>query len=134
MASKLVVSIVQSDDADQLLAAIRNGGYASTVISSMGGFLRQGNVTIFVGTEAEKVPAILAIIRRHGHARTQYAIAAWAAGGLGGPGLARPIPEEYATPRPESYAGPEPLEGSPHGVQVGGAVVFVLDVDRIVRF
>jgi uncharacterized protein YaaQ len=134
MSTRLVVSIVQSDDAEALMAALRKAGHASTKVGSVGGFLREGNVTLLVGTEAEQVPAVLEIIRRHGHARMRYSEALRATRSLGGPPLVHPIPDEYAPPRPESQAPPGFGEGDPRGVPVGGAVVFVLDVERVVRF
>ena len=53
MATKLVVSIVHSDDADPLISALRDAGFSSTKISTTGGFLREGNASILVGTEED---------------------------------------------------------------------------------
>jgi len=111
MATKLIVSIVHSDDADQLIAALRDGGFSSTKISTTGGFLREGNATILVGTEEENVPTVLEIIKRNCHTRTQYV---------------NPLPPVM---EPGELYMPNPIE-----VQVGGAVIFVLDVERLVRF
>ncbi len=65
MSIKLVVSIVHSDDADQLMAALRDGGFSSTKISTTGGFLREGNATILVGTEEVNVPRVMDVIKRN---------------------------------------------------------------------
>jgi uncharacterized protein YaaQ len=108
---KLIISIVHSDDADTLVRALQQKGYRSTRISTTGGFLREGNATILIGTEAEKVDEILGIIQENCHARTQFV---------------SPLP-------PVAEAGelyiPRPVE-----VQVGGAIVFVLDVERAERY
>jgi uncharacterized protein YaaQ len=56
---KLVMSIVNTDDAGRLVDALTQAGYRATTISTTGGFLRQGNATIFVGTEDEKIPDVL---------------------------------------------------------------------------
>ena len=111
MAIKLVVSIVHSDDSDQLMTALRDGGFSSTRISTTGGFLREGNATILVGTEEGNVPAVLDVIKRNCHTRTQYV---------------NPLPPVM---EPGELYMPNPVE-----VQVGGAVIFVLDVERLVRF
>jgi uncharacterized protein YaaQ len=108
---KLLVSIVHSDDADQLTAALREGGFSSTKISTTGGFLREGNATILVGTDAASVPNVLDIIRRNCHTRTQYV---------------NPLPPVM---EPGELYMPNPVE-----VQVGGAVIFVVDVERLIKY
>jgi uncharacterized protein YaaQ len=108
---KLVIAIVHSDDADALVRVLQQRGCRSTRISTTGGFLREGNATILIGTEAAQVEEVLGVIRENCHARTQ---------------LVSPLP-------PVAEAGelyvPRPVE-----VQVGGAIVFVLDVERSERF
>ena len=69
---KLIVCIVNSDDAKELNNALMQDGYRATTIGTTGGFLRQGNATILVGTEDEKVDSVLEIIRHNCHTRTQY--------------------------------------------------------------
>jgi uncharacterized protein YaaQ len=107
---KLVVSIVHSDDADALIRALQDKAHRCTRISTTGGFLREGNATILIGTNAEQVEDVLSIIRANCRARTQWVTP---------PPLAEP----------GAYYMPRPLE-----VQIGGATVFVLDVERDVKF
>ena len=52
---KLIMSIVNSDDARGLVEALLREGHRATLVSTTGGFLRTGNTTICVGTEDEKV-------------------------------------------------------------------------------
>mgnify|MGYP001094328977 CR=1 FL=1 len=111
MDMKLIVSIVHSDDANQLIAALRDGGFSSTKISTTGGFLREGNATILVGTQEDKVPTVLQIIKRNCHTRTQYV---------------NPLPPIM---EPGELYMPNPVE-----VQVGGAVIFVLDVGQLIKY
>ena len=111
MTTKLLVSIVHSDDADGLIGALREGGFSSTKISTTGGFLREGNATILIGIEDTKVSAVMEIIRRNCHTRTMYV---------------NPLPPVM---EPGELYMPNPVE-----VQVGGAVIFVLDVERMVKF
>ena len=107
---KLIFSVVQGKDADNLLNALRDSGYRSTQINSAGGFLRESNVTVLVGVDDEFVPDVLRIIKQNCYTRTQYV----------NPLL--PIME------PGEFYVPNPVE-----VQVGGATVFVLNVLRAER-
>ena len=108
---KLIVSIVHSDDAETLTRVLEQKRHRCTMISTTGGFLREGNATILVGTEAEQVEEVLGIIRENCHARTQ---------------LVSPLP--LVAEAGEFYI-PRPVE-----VQVGGATVFVLDVEHSEKF
>ena len=108
---KLVVGIVNSDDARGLIDALMQKGYRSTTISTTGGFLRQGNATILIGTEDDKVDDVMDIIRKNCRTRSQY-----------------------VNPLPPVMESGELYMPSPVEVQVGGAVVFVLNVDRAERF
>jgi uncharacterized protein YaaQ len=108
---KLVMSIVHNDDASRLVDALTRAGYRATTISTTGGFLRQGNATIFVGTEDEKVPDVLQLIKENCHTRRQFV---------------NPMPP-VAEPG-EMYI-PSPVE-----IQVGGATVFVLDIVQHAHF
>ncbi len=108
---KLIMSIVHSDDARGLLDTLSRHGHRATMISTTGGFLREGNATIFVGTDDDKVDEVLALIKASCHTRTQYV---------------NPLPPVL---EPGELYIPPPVE-----VEVGGATVFVLDVDRFERF
>ena len=108
---KLVMSIINSDDEARLVEALTDAGYRATTISTTGGFLRQGNATVFVGIEDQEVPQVLQLIRENCHTRTQYV---------------NPLPPVM---EPGEMYIPAPIE-----VQVGGAIVFVLDIARFERF
>ena len=108
---KLIMSIVHSDDAGQLVDALTGAGYRATTISTTGGFLRQGNATIFVGTEDENVTQVLELIQQNCETRTEYI---------------NPLPPVM---EPGEMYLPSPVE-----VQVGGATVFVLDVARFEQY
>jgi uncharacterized protein YaaQ len=108
---KLVVAIANNDDAGRLLDSLTAAGYRATTISTTGGFLRQGNATILVGIEDEKVPYVLELIRTNCHTRTQFV---------------NPLPPVM---EPGEMYVPTPVE-----VQVGGATVFVLDVVQFEHF
>jgi uncharacterized protein YaaQ len=108
---KLIMSIVNSEDARTLIDALMRRGHRATVISTTGGFLREGNATIFIGTEDERVEEVLGIIRENCHTRTQYV---------------NPLPPVI---EPGEMYLPTPVE-----VEVGGATVFVINVDRFEKY
>jgi uncharacterized protein YaaQ len=104
---KLVFTIVQGKDADELLAALLEEGFRVTQINSAGGFLRESNATFLIGVEDDEVPTVLHIVKENCYTRTQYV----------NPLL--PIME------PGEFYMPNPVE-----VQVGGAAVFICNVVR----
>lgn len=104
---KLVIAVVQDKDAETLLATLIQRGYRATKMASTGGFLREGNSTIFLGTEEEKVEEVIAIIRERCHMREQYI-----------------NPAPYAPSAPGTYI-PYPMK-----VEIGGATIFVVPIDR----
>lgn len=110
-ATCLVVAIVQSEDAAALSDALVDAGLPGpTRLSSSGGFLRQANVTLLLAVPAERVAAVLRLMSEHCHARVQYI---------------NPLPPILQS----SMAGTVfPME-----VQVGGATVFILEVERYER-
>jgi uncharacterized protein YaaQ len=103
---KLIVVITSDDEAEALIKKLIERGFPATKVSSTGGFLRRGNATIFSGVEAGDLENVLAIIRKECKARTEF------------------IPAQ-ALPFPESIYPAEPVQ-----VRVGGAIVFVLPVER----
>jgi uncharacterized protein YaaQ len=106
---KLLIVIASDSDADSLIQKLVRRGYPATKVSSTGGFLRRGNATIFSGVDAEDVDNVIAIIRSECQARTEF------------------LPAQ-ALPFPESIYPAEPVE-----VRTGGAIVFVVSVERFER-
>jgi uncharacterized protein YaaQ len=104
---KLVVIIASDSDADRLMKSLIEQGFPATKISSTGGFLHRGNATILSGVEATEVDQVIGMVRAECHARTEYV-----------PLQTLPFFGEGATPS-------EPVE-----VRVGGAIVFVVNVER----
>ena len=107
---KLVVAVVQAKDAEAVVGALTERGFHATQINSAGGFLRESNVTLLLGVQDTYVAEVVRIIRRHSHARTRYV------------NPLMPILE------PAEFYVPSPVE-----VQVGGATIFVLAVERYER-
>ena len=107
---KLVTAIVHNEDAGTLVDALLEREFRATRLHSSGGFLKQGNATILVGVEDDQVDAVLELISANCHARRQFV---------------NPMPPIM---EPGEFYLPYPTE-----VTVGGAVVFVLPVDRYER-
>ena len=103
---KLIVVITSNDEADALISKLVERGYPATKVSSTGGFLRRGNATIFSGVDGGDLDNVISIIRHECKARTEL------------------IPAQ-ALPFPDSIFPAEPVT-----VRVGGAIVFVLPVER----
>lgn len=105
---KLVIAVVQRQDTSELLDALTERKYRVTRMSSEGGFLREGNVTLLIAVEDTLVDPLLRIIREHCHTRTRYV---------------SPLPSVAES---GEFYPPAPVE-----VQVGGATIFVLRADSL---
>lgn len=104
---KLIFAIVNKDDSNTVSTALTKAGVSVTKLATTGGFLQAGNTTFLVGTEDERVDDVLAIIEKHCKKRTQVI-----------PG------NTYGTTAYASF----PVE-----VTVGGATVFVTNIERFER-
>lgn len=60
---KLIIAIIRDSDANAALDALVAGNFRATRIASSGGFLRQGNTTLMVGCEEDRVDPAINIIR-----------------------------------------------------------------------
>ena len=107
---KMVMAIVNSDDSRNVLDRLMRRGFSATVTSSAGGFLRIGNTTIFCGVENEQIDEVLTIIRESCPNRVQYVT---------------PLPPVM---EPGEVHIPTPIEK-----HIGGATIFVLDVEHYER-
>jgi uncharacterized protein YaaQ len=59
---KLIIAIVKDTDDAQVISHLVAEGYRVTRMSSTGGFLRRGNVTLMVGTEEANVDTAIQLI------------------------------------------------------------------------
>lgn len=107
---KLVIAILQDKDAGHAVSELNRRGFRATKLASTGGFLREGNTTILAGIEEKDVELVLTILRRTSSIR-----------------------QETLTPQAPNQTG-EPYVPFPVEVTVGGATIFVLDVDRYEKF
>lgn len=107
---KLLVIIASDPDADGLVRALVNAGHSATKIGSTGGFLRRGNTTLLCGVPGDEVETVIAMVRRLCPPRT-----------------------ELLSVSTLPVAGEMPYFTEPIEVRAGGAVLFVLSVDRFER-
>ncbi|MEJ2010921.1 MAG: cyclic-di-AMP receptor [Anaerolineales bacterium] len=59
----MILVIVRNEDRDAVLDALIKADFRVTYIASTGGFLRRGNTTLLIGTEAERVDQAMETIR-----------------------------------------------------------------------
>lgn len=62
---KLLVAIVQDQDAGDVVDALVANEYRVTRINTRGGFLKRGNATLLIGAEDDRVEAIVEILRAY---------------------------------------------------------------------
>ena len=82
--------------------------YSVTRLATTGGFLKAGNTTIIIGTEAKNVDRVIELIAQESKKRVEVV----------------PSSASYDLGRFASF----PVE-----VEVGGATVFVIDVQQFVK-
>lgn len=104
---KLIIAIVHDEDTHELVHRLTEDGYGVTKLATTGGFLRSGNTTLLIGVEEEKLEAVMNIIGDV--CKTRKGIITPPSPVLGSTGIFVPTPME---------------------VTIGGATVFVLEVDR----
>ena len=103
---KLIVAIIQIDDVASVIRHLAKSGFSSTKLTSTGGFLKEGNVTIIIGVEKERLEEAIEIISKYSHSRIKSVTA-------------------------PSFSD---MRDSITDVTVGGATVFVLDCEQFLRF
>ena len=102
---KLVYAIVNNDDVYALNKAFRKEGIRATKMASSGGFLQAGNTTFLICCQDNMVDKVIETCRDKCKKRKQY------------------VPSSTVT---ENDLGtPYPVE-----VNIGGATIFVTDIDR----
>ncbi|MGN1006532.1 MAG: cyclic-di-AMP receptor [Aristaeellaceae bacterium] len=109
---KLIIAIVQDEDASRLINKLMNEGFGATKLATTGGFLRSGNTTLLTGVEDEKIDTVMGIIEKTCKSRKQMAPVHTPMTGSAG-----------------MYVPAYPVQ-----VTVGGAIVFVLDVEQFHKF
>jgi len=107
---KLVIAIVYNRDRQRLYDALVGRDFRFTIISTTGGFLREGNTTVVIGVEEERKDALLGLIGEVCQTRERLV------------NVTPPAPEHIGA-----------MVASPMKIQIGGAKVFVLPVEEHVE-
>jgi uncharacterized protein YaaQ len=110
--NKLIVSVVNKEDAGPLLDVLVRHGYRATALQSAGGFLRKENMTVLAGVEDGQVNKVIRLIQENCHTRIQRVAS---------------LPSLMESG--EVYV----LDTEEREVKVGGAVIFVLDVAQFLK-
>lgn len=105
---KLVMAIVSGDDSSKVSRALTKNNFSVTKLATTGGFLMAGNTTFFIGTEADRLDELIEVLRANSKTRKQM------------------------VPTSASY-GVGMFSSMPIEVQVGGATVFVVDVEQFIK-
>ena len=104
---KLIYVIVRNVDSSYVTDALNKKGFYVTKLASTGGFLREGNTTLMIGTDENQVDSVIEIVKKECGPRQQI--------------ITNPIGSaEYAAMNV--------------AVNVGGATIFVMEVDRCEKF
>jgi uncharacterized protein YaaQ len=115
---KMVMAIIDREEAARVLEALIAQGYTATFNDSRSGFLRQSKQTLFIGVEALKVDDVMAIIERNCRSHVESR-------------------ESEADDAEQVAAEAAPiLRVAPRRTfaEVGSAAVFVWDIDRFETF
>jgi len=104
---KLIFAVIRDKDTNMAVDGLAQAHIGVTKLASTGGFLRDGNTTLMIGVEDDKVEVVMDVLRMNCAKRTETEIVMpHGTGGI-----------------PAWGVGCTPLK-----VEVGGATVFVLDV------
>ena len=106
---KLIIAVVSNDDSHSLSNALTKENFAVTKLATTGGFLKIGNTTMLIGTEEDRVEKCIEIIKEESKQRTELI----------------PSTASYDIGRFATF----PVE-----VQVGGGTIFVVDVEKFIKF
>lgn len=106
---KLLLIVVQDSDVNALMDDLIDKGFRVTRLSSTGGFLKSGNTTIFMGVEDDKLDQCIEIIESNCKRRKTTTA-------MMNPNMQGAMFQTF------------PVE-----IEIGGATVFILNVDQFLR-
>ena len=110
---KMIIAILQGDDYADTVEELNRAGFFATVLSSSGGFLKKRSVTLMIGVDVDKLDQALGILKQCAGKRDQMAYSDMAM----------------------TSGGPNPsIPMVPVQMSVGGTVIFVLDLDDIIKY
>ena len=102
---KLVYAVVNNDDTYSVNKGLLKAGIRATKLSSTGGFLMSGNTTFMICCQDEEVDKVIEVLKDRSRKRKQY------------------VPSS-------TVLGPENGQSYPVEVSIGGATIFVTNIER----
>lgn len=105
---KLIMAIISNDDTKACTQALNKASFHVTRLATTGGFLSAGNTTLIIGCEDDEVSKAIDIIGSESQRRKEA------------------VPTSLAM----DMAG---LASYPVEVEVGGATIFILNVEQFVK-
>lgn len=105
---KLIIAIIAKEDANKVQKALIEDKFFATRLNTAGTFLRSGNATFLIGVNDEKVQKALEIIEKHSKKRAKL--------------VPNTIVNEFGS-----------FSSLPLEVEVGGATIFVVNVDQFLK-
>ena len=105
---KMIIAVVSSDDATNVQKGLIKEHHQATKLATTGGFLMKGNTTFLIGAADEKVDEIIKIIGNHSKQRKKI--------------IPNSVINEFGM-----------LATTPIEVTVGGATIFVLNVEEFIK-
>ena len=107
---KLVVAIAHNEDAGRIVDGLLEREFRATRVQSSGGFLKKSNATVLVGVDESAVDDVISVIRANSKSRTHV-----------------------VDPIPSTVEAGDIGSSTPLNVDVRGAIIFVVDVERVER-
>lgn len=105
---KLVMAIVSNEDASKVIKTLVKENFFVTKLATTGGFLMSGNTTILVGVQDDLLNQCIQVIGETSRRRTKL--------------VPNAISSEFGI-----------FSSTPVEVQVGGATIFVMDVEQFIK-
>lgn len=105
---KLIIAIIAKEDANKVQKALVEEQFFATRLETKGSFLRAGNATFLIGVNDEKVQKALEVIEEHSKKRAKL--------------VPNTIVNEFGS-----------FSALPLKVEVGGATIFVVNVDQFLK-
>lgn len=104
---KLIIAVVNDKDAGPLMEDLIENNYQATKLASTGGFLREGNTTLMIGLADTDVDKVMELLKKNCKSR-----------------------KKTVTPVAPVGNSLDVSMSFPTEVQVGGATVFVVNVEK----
>ncbi len=104
---KLVIAIVNNDDSHNLSHDLVKLGFSATKLATTGGFLKSGNTTLLIGAAKDRVDEVMEVISKNCKKRKEL------------------VPSAAVAPFTSGVYSGMPIE-----ITIGGATVFVMDIER----